>query len=96
MNYLKINKMGIVKVYGVDGCPYCTELKELLNKEKIEFTDVDVNLPENQTEYNQIYKITNSDDVPIVRVNKRLLVPNVSYQTIQDAVDLTKKFLAED
>lgn len=83
-----------VKIYTISNCPYCTELKSILTEEGIEFIDIDVNLEENENEYNQIHEITKSDDVPIVKVGKQLLVPNVSFQSIREAVDLTKKFLA--
>ena len=83
----------MVKVYSIPECPYCTELKDILTKEGIEFTDVNVNLPENEAEYNKLHEITKSDDVPIVKVGKQLLVPNVSFRSIREAADLTKKFL---
>lgn len=83
----------MVKIYSIPECPYCTELKEILTKEGIEFTDVNVNLPENEAEYNKLHEITKSDDVPIVKVGKQLLVPNVSFRSIREAADLTKKFL---
>ena len=85
----------IVKVYTIEQCPYCSELKELLTKEGIEFTNVNVDLPENDTEYNQLHKITQSDDVPIVRVGKQLLVPNVSFRSISECCQLVIKFLSE-
>lgn len=84
----------MVKIYSIPECPYCTELKTILTEEGIEFIDVDVNLEENENEYNQIYEITKSDQVPIVRVGTQLLVPNVSFASIQEAADLIKKFLA--
>ena len=83
----------MIKIYSIPQCPYCTELKELLTKEGIAFKDVDVNLPENDAEYNKISKFTKSDDVPIIRVGKQLLVPNISFKSIQEAVELTKKFI---
>jgi glutaredoxin len=83
----------MVKIYSIEGCPYCDELKQIFKNEGIEFVNVDVNLPENEEEYNRIYEITKSDDVPIIKVGKRLLVPNVSYLSITEAVDLTKNFL---
>lgn len=83
----------MVKIYSIPQCPYCTELKEILTTEGIEFLDVDVSLEENEAEYNQIHEITKSDDVPIVKIGKQLLVPNVSFQSIREAADLTKQFL---
>jgi len=83
----------MVKIYSIPQCPYCVELKEILTKEGVEFLDVDVSLEENENEYNQIHEITKSDDVPIVKVGKQLLVPNVSFQSIREAADLTKQFL---
>jgi glutaredoxin len=83
----------MIRIYSIPECPYCTELKEILTNEGVEFTDVDVNLPENEEEYDKIYEMTKSDEVPIVLVNKQLLVPNVSFKSIREAADLTKKFL---
>lgn len=84
----------MVRIYTIDSCPYCTELKNLLTKEGVAFTEVNVDLPENEKEYNQIHEMTNSDEVPIVKVGKQLLVPNVSFKSIKQAAELTKKFLA--
>ena len=83
----------MVRVYTIDGCPYCTELKEILTNEGVPFTEVNVDLPENEAEFDRLHKITNSYDVPVVKVGKQLLVPTVSFQSIREAADLTKKFL---
>ena len=86
--------MKTVRIYTIDGCPYCIELKEMLTKDNIEFVEVNVDLEENQIEYNELNRITKSDDVPIIRVGKNLLVPNISFQSINEAATLTKQFLA--
>lgn len=83
----------MVKIYSIPQCPYCTELKEKLTENNIEFVDVNVYLEENKEEYNMIVEKTKSDEVPIVRVGLQLLVPNVSFKSITEAYDLTKKFL---
>lgn len=85
----------MIKIYSIPDCIYCTELKEILTKEGVEFVDVNVNLPENESEYKKISEISNSNDVPIVRVGKQLLVPNISFRSIQEAYLLTTKFLKE-
>ena len=83
----------MVRIYTISNCPYCTELKEILTSEGVEFIDVDVMLEENEKEYNALYELTKSDDVPIVKVGKQILVPNVSFHSIKEASELTKKFL---
>ena len=83
----------MVRIYTIKGCPYCEELKDLLTKDDVNFVEVDVSLDEHQKEYDKLFEITKSDDVPIVKVGKQILVPNVSFKTIQECCDLTKKFL---
>ena len=84
----------MVTIYGFKDCPYCTELKDILTTEGIEFKDVDVELTENQEEFNKIMEISKAEEVPIVKVGKQLLVPNVSFKSIKEAAELVKKFLA--
>ena len=83
----------MIRIYTIPNCPFCSELKEILVKEGIEYTEVNVMLPENEKEYDKLYEITESDDVPIIKVGKHLLVPNKSFQSIREGVDLAKKFL---
>lgn len=85
--------MNKVTIYTMSECPYCTELKNLLEQENIEYRNVDIDLPENQEEFQQVLEVSNAEEVPIVRIEKQLFVPNVSFKTITEAVELTKKFL---
>lgn len=84
----------MIKLYTFPECPFCKELKELLTNEGIEFEDVNVNLPENQNEFAIVSKVSNSNEVPIMKIDKQLFVPNVSFQSIPEALELAKKFLA--
>ena len=84
----------MIKIYTITNCSFCAELKELLKTENIEFIDVNVDLDENEAEYNEINRISQSDDVPIIKVGKQLLVPNISFKSIKEGVELVKKFLA--
>jgi glutaredoxin len=85
--------MNKVRIYTVEGCPYCIELKEMLKKDNVEFTEVDVNLPENEEEFKKLHEFTKCEDVPMVKVGRQVLIPNTSFQSIQEAYELTKKFL---
>lgn len=83
----------MITIYSVPECPYCNELKEIITKEGIEYRDVNVLLIENKEEYEQVVNKTQSDEVPIVKVGNQLLVPNISFTSITEAAELTKKFL---
>lgn len=83
----------MIRLYTFPECPFCKELKELLTNESIDFEDVNVNLPENQDEFAIVSKVSNSNEVPIMKIDKQLFVPNVSFQSIPEALELAKKFL---
>lgn len=82
----------MTRVYSVENCPYCKELKEMLTKDGVEFIDVDVNKPENEEEFNKLYELTKCDDVPMVKVGNQILVPNVSFRSISELFSLIKSF----
>jgi glutaredoxin len=83
----------MVRLYGFNECPYCQELKGLYDENGVEYTYVDVTLDENEAECEKLFKITNDESVPVVLVNKTLLAPDSSFKTIQEAYELTLKFL---
>jgi glutaredoxin len=83
----------MVRVYTVENCPYCAELKEILKNEGVNFVEIDVNNPENEPEFNKLYEVTKCDQVPMVKIGPQILVPEVSFTSIREAADLTKKFL---
>ncbi len=83
----------MVKLYGFDDCPYCQELKNKYNENGLEYIYVDVTLPENEGESNKVFQLTGDESVPIVLVNKTLLAPDSSFKTINQAYELTLKFL---
>lgn len=85
--------MSKVTIYTMSDCPYCADLKEKLTKENIEFRNVDIDFPENQEEFNKILEVSKAEEVPILKIDKQLFVPNVSFKSITEAVELTKKFL---
>ena len=82
----------MTRVYSVENCPYCKELKEMLTNDGVEFIDVDVNKPENEDEFNKLYEVTQCDDVPMVKVGNQILVPNVSFRSIKELFNLIKSF----
>lgn len=83
----------MVRLYTIENCPYCNELKTFLKNESIEFVEIDVNKPENEAEFNKLYEITKCDDVPMVKVGNQLLIPHTSFRSINECRDLVIKFL---
>lgn len=83
----------MVRLYTIEECPYCNELKTLLKNGNVEFVEVNVNNPENEAEFNKLYEITKCDDVPMVKVGNQLLIPHVSFNSIDECYNLTKKLL---
>lgn len=84
----------MVTIYTFPECPYCKELKEIYDNEGVEYRDVDINLPENYVEFGGVMEVSKAEEVPVIKIGNQLLIPNVSFQSIREAADLTKKFLA--
>ncbi len=80
----------MIKLYTISNCPYCKEIKEKLIENNINYLEINFDLSENDEEFNRIHKITESDMVPMILVNNTILVPSVSFDSINEAVEITK------
>jgi glutaredoxin len=81
----------MIRVYTIENCPYCTELKEYLIKDKIEFIEIDVNKPENEPEFDKLFEVTKCYDVPMVKIGPQILIPETSFKSINECYELIKK-----
>jgi len=82
-----------IKIYTITSCPYCIELKELLSANDLTYIEINVDQPEHESEYDLIHRATKSDRVPIVRLGKHLLVPDVSFKSISECMVIIDKIL---
>jgi glutaredoxin len=82
-----------VRVLGIDGCSYCEKIKEKLNEGNIEYRYIDIDLLENEQEATEVLNYAQSDRVPIIVVNSTILVPEKSFDTIDEAYDIIKRFI---
>ena len=82
----------MIRLYTMDNCQYCNNLKKLLKADNIEYVEVNVGHKENEDEFKVVYEITGSDNVPTMKIGKQLFAPDVSFSSIQEAFDLAKKF----
>lgn len=85
-------------VYTMFGCPYCSELKDMLEEERIDFVERDCD------EYVMQYEILKSntgdnDYVPAIEIRddkkmtKRFLVPDRDFEELSEAVERIKHYI---
>lgn len=93
--------MKVTVVYTMKGCPFCTMIKEELNKENIPFLERDID--DFQDEYDEFTKITENEYVPALMLltlddkdnatNVQLLAPERDFQDIYEGVNIVKGYV---
>lgn len=86
-----------IVVYTMKGCPFCTDFKDMLVKENIEFFDRDIE--EYEDEYNLFVEITDNDMIPallIVEGNEEkhesfLYAPERNYDELTEALEIIQE-----
>jgi len=91
----------VVVVYTMKGCPYCDMIKTQLKENEIEFHERDID--EYQEEFDLFVEVTNSDYVPAFMIledvesekpTPHLFTPDSHFETIEEGVEIIKKFLS--
>jgi len=82
-----------VLVFTMEGCPWCSKLKEQLEEAGIEYVTRDVD--EYSTMYDKFVEITDSELLPALLIGKQALVPQKSFNTIDEAVSTVKNLLTD-
>ena len=85
----------MIKVYTVNNCPFCTEMKKLITDKGLTFEEVNIN--ENEAVGRDLLKLIGAEEleVPLVLVGKALLVPGNSFQTIPEGANLVAELSAK-
>ena len=89
----------MIILYTMEGCPYCTQFKELLTKEVIEFHERDID--KHEEEYDIFSNIVENDFVPAVLVLEgdmdkpipHMYAPERDYNELTEAIELIKGHL---
>ena len=87
-------------VFTMKGCPHCVDMKRQLTESGIEFIDMDID--ENEQEYEIFSKITENDFVPafmIMEIDENdeetrethLYAPGRDYEMIEDGIKIIKE-----
>jgi len=87
--------MSKVRLYGFEECPFCEELKKMYDDNHISYHYIDINDEKNDKEVNKIMELGKSESVPIILVNKTILSPENSFNSIKEAYLLTNRFLSQ-
>ena len=82
-----------VLIFTMEGCPWCTKLKEQLDDAGIEYVARDVD--EYSTMYDKFVEITDSELLPALLIGKQALVPQKSFNTIDEAVSTVQDLLTD-
>jgi len=83
-------------VYTMKGCPFCTDFKDMLVKENIEFFDRDIE--EYKDEYDLFVEVTDNDMIPALLIiegdeeshESFLYAPERNYNELTEALDIIK------
>jgi len=83
----------MIRLYTMEECPYCKELKDLCTKEGIKFEEVNIHSDKDKEEVDKVFELTKVDSVPIAKVGNQLIAPDVSFTSIEEAFDIIKTLL---
>jgi glutaredoxin len=86
-----------VVVYTMKGCPFCTDFKDMLVNENIEFFDRDID--EYKDEYDLFVEVTNNEMIPSMLIiegdenshESFLYAPERNYNELTEALDIIKE-----
>lgn len=90
----------LVIVYTMKTCPHCTEFKQMLKDNNIEFYDRDID--EYSDEFDMFVELTGKDYVPAFMLVDEsesdepipmLFAPEVDFNELEEGLQIIKKFL---
>ena len=90
----------LVIIYSMKGCPHCTDFKDLLVQNGIEFYDRDID--EYSDEFDMFVELTGKEFVPAFMLVDEsetdepipmLFAPEEDFNELEEALEIIKKFL---
>lgn len=90
----------VAVLFTMNGCPFCVELKEMLDKEDIFYVNRDIH--EHEEEYDLFVEATGNDYIPAFMLIEspeteepitELFAPDRDFQDINEGFEIIKNFL---
>jgi len=95
--------MKLAVVYTINGCPFCSMMKEELEKNNLPFIERDIH--EHEEEYNEFVELTENEYVPAFMLitldeqenahNVKLMAPDRDYNEINEGVEIIRKYVLD-
>ena len=79
-----------ITIYTNDTCPYCKQVKEKLDEEKIKYVEIDIN--KNEKEWSNIVGLTGMPNIPTLYFKDTYFVPGRDYQNPEVLIKLINKY----
>ncbi len=79
-----------VTVYTMEGCEYCKSIKEELDKNNIEYTEILTN--EYQEQWNKVIRLTNLPATPTIYYKDFYFIPGRDFNSPQNLINILKNF----
>lgn len=89
----------VVVLFTMKGCPHCVEMKEMLQKEGLDFIDRDID--EHKEEYELFVEITDNEYVPSFMLienpeidpKSELYAPDRDFDDLEEGVGIIKEWI---
>ena len=95
--------MKVTVLFTMNGCPFCTSIKEEFKKNNVDYIERDIH--QNEDEYNQFVELTQNEFVPSMMLltidenentsNIKLLAPERDFQDLYEGVEMVKLYLLD-
>lgn len=82
-----------LKLYSTIECPYCNQLKKILDLLHIHYIDINVDDPQNQKEYENVVTIVDHFFIPVIKIGDQYLSPNKDFKSMPEAANIVFKML---
>jgi len=82
-----------IKIYTMEHCPYCRQLKRMLDILKIDYIDVNIDADDVKKEYADAKKVVNSDLIPLIKIGDNYLVPEKDFKSVPECANIIFKKL---